>query len=163
MKILLSTLFLLTFIHAKGISLLLPHQYDTVMHFLMQQLKTATTKVTLITPYIQSTSLKETLTLLNSKKIHITLMTSSTEDMESRLVQYKNIDLYQIKDKNLTFTLITIDDQFTCKLSMPLDEAVMKSDFALFECSETKYSLKSANRVIKQIQKYSVPYLKEEF
>jgi hypothetical protein len=163
MKILLSTLFLLTFIHAKGISLLLPHQYDTAMHFLKEQLKTAKDQVTLITPHLQSSSLEKILILLNSKNIHITLITSSAEHMGSSLVQYKNIDFYQIEDKKFTFTLLSIDTKITCKLSTSLDKEVMKSEFSLFECSTTKYSLKSATKVIQKIQMYASPYLKEDF
>jgi hypothetical protein len=163
MKILLSTLFLLTFIHAKGISLLLPHQYDTAMHFLKEHLKKADNQVTLISPYIQSPQLEKILVLLNAKNIPITLMTNTTDPTPSRLVQYKNINLYQIQEREVTFTLVVIDDTFTCKMSLPFDEEIMKSKLALFECSTTKYSLQHANRAIKQIERYTSTYLEEDF
>ena len=163
MKILLFTLFLLTFIHAKSISLLLPHQYDTAMHQLSSHLINAKSDVTIVTPYLQSYTIKKTLLLLLKNDIPITLITSSQNHMGTNLVQYKNVELHLLKNTKLNFSLIIIDNKFTCKLPSALDEKSMKSNLSFFECSSVKYVIKDSKKILKSIMPYAVPYLKEDF
>ena len=163
MKILLFTLLLLTFLQAKSISLLLPHQYDAVMHQLNEHLLNAETEVHIVTPYLQNFNLKKDLLSLLQNNVSITLVTSSQTHMAANLVQYKHLDFHLLKNTKLNFSLIIIDNKFTCKLSSAFDENRMKSDLSFFECSTTNYSIKDANKIFKSIISLTLPYLEKDF
>ncbi|MEA2111075.1 MAG: hypothetical protein U9P71_03395 [Campylobacterota bacterium] len=163
MKILLFTLLLLSFIQAKSISLLLPHQYDAAVHQLNSHLMHAKSHVTLLTPHLQSHALKKSLLALIKKSITVTLITTSKHHMATELVQYENIKFYLLKNRALNFSLIIIDDKFTCKLSAALDEKSMKSELSFFECSDVKYMIEDSKKILRAVTPHIEPYLKENF
>ena len=86
--------------------------------------------------------------------------------MGVELAQYSNINLYtltKLDAMTLTFSLITVDDNLTCKLSSTLEEQNMKSNLALLECNSANYAMDDAKKIIKTVMQYASPYLKEHF
>ncbi len=163
MKILLFTLFLLTFVHGKSVSLLLPQQYDTVIYELNRHLLNANIHVKILTPHFQNADIKKTVLSLLQNNIPITLVTNSQNNMGSNLVQFKNIDFHLLKNMKLTFSMFIIDDKFTCKLSSALDKESMKSNVSFFECNSANYMLEDANKIFNSVTSRAKPYLKEDF
>ncbi len=165
MKTLLSILFLSTVLHTVNISYLLPQRYDDAVHHLSKQIKEAKSSVTIISTKIDNYTLKKAILSLIKKNISIILI-SSSDDIGTELVQYSNVSLY-ILDKAdampLTFSLITIDDTITCKLSCAFDKHSIRTTLSLLECSNTKRAAKDAKKIIKTVMRYASPYLKEHF
>lgn len=166
MKTLLAILFLSTVLHTANISYILPQRYDDAVHHLSKQIKKAKSSVTIISTKIDNYTLKKAILSLIKKNISIILSSSSDDDVGTELVQYSNVSLYILDRADampLTFSLIIVDDTTTCKLSCALDEQSMRTTLSLLECSNTKYAMKDAKKIIKTAMQYASPYLKEHF
>ena len=166
MKTLLLVTLFTAVLTAKNLSYLLPHQHDSALSHLSRALQNAHSSVTIISTKIDSYELKKAFLSLLKRQIPIQIISYSHHHLGVEWVQYANVSLRLLDADRvmpLTFSLIMIDDDMTCKISTALDTTLMTSTFSLMECSHTKYAREDANNIRDMLLPYSTPYLKESF
>ncbi len=156
---------LLTFkLFAGNVSFILPHQLDNALFYLSKELNKAQSSVTIVSTKIDIYELKKVFLSLVDKKIPVRIISYSKNGSGVKWVQYTNVSLFIVDTSRmipLSFSLISIDNSLTCKLSTTLETSAMRNLFSLLECSHTKYAHRNGQKIITTLLRYASPYLEE--
>ncbi|MEA1919934.1 MAG: hypothetical protein U9N52_08855 [Campylobacterota bacterium] len=144
---------------------LLPDDSDNAIHYLMQKFSHAKKSILIITHEFDHYRLKKALIKTAKRGLDITLI-SAKGTLQKQLALYKNINVRDltainspVREGEISFTIIIIDDRLTCKLSTSLKTKHIKHDIGLFTCKDDKNYVQSIRSKLSPLLLRSTPYL----
>ncbi len=144
LRSIIATTLLFTALRAEPVHYLIPDQASDALYAFKQLIRSAQEDIVIITPRLESRQLRRSLEKSAAANVSITLLTSYDISKDAAyLAQFKNIAVKQISglrhgaDRGeLRLTLLLVDTNRYCSLSMPLVETEMSRDIALAVCAE---------------------------
>lgn len=150
--------FVLLFAQEK--SFLLPDQQNLFVHFLAQELKTASHSIVVITPRLNHADLKKALLHGARKGSAVTLIVQDLKGDPLSLVQYERINLLFYNARKLEGSTLIIDERLACTLPLAIEQERFSNHAALVRCSDEHDTIISLHSALQPLIKRSTPYLK---
>ncbi len=141
-------------------SFLLPDQQNLFVHFLAQELKSASHRIVVLTPRFNHADLKKALLHGARKGSAVTLIVQDLKGDPLSLVQYERIDLLFYNARKLEGSTVIIDEHLACTLPLAIEQERFSNHASLVRCSDEHDAIISLHSALQPLIKRSIPYLK---
>lgn len=152
-------LFIISTVNADISPFLLPDEKSLFNHHLQSHLKKANKEIVILTPSMNFPSLRSTVIGTLSHGVHLTLIVREPLGDPLYFTSYGGVDLYTYRPRNLSDTLILIDNTYVCHLSGPLSEKHLSDDTSSVWCSDESSHLLRTKKHLDTVLHRSRGYL----
>ncbi|MDP2077642.1 MAG: hypothetical protein Q8N01_10340 [Sulfuricurvum sp.] len=156
---LIALLFTITIANANIFPFLLPDEGSRFNHYLQKHLKNSQKEIIILTPSLNYPSLSKSILRSISHGIHLNLIVSKPSGDALRFIAYEGVTLYSYTPRDLTDTLILIDNSLVCHLSGSLNEKSLSENVSSVWCSDESLLVLAAQKQITTLLKRSKSYL----
>ncbi|MDP1785334.1 MAG: hypothetical protein Q8K81_07925 [Sulfuricurvum sp.] len=156
---LIALLFIISTADADIFPFLLPDEKSQFNYHLQSHLKKANKEIVILTSSMNFPSLRKTLTGTLSHGVHLTLIVREPLGDPLYFTAYRGVDLYTYRPRNLSDTLILIDNIYVCHLSGPLNEKHLSDDTSSVWCSDEASHLLRTKKHLDTLLQRSRGYL----
>jgi hypothetical protein len=156
---LITLIFTITIANANIFPFLLPDEGSNFNHTLQAFIKNATKEIIIVTPSMNYPSIQKSIIHTLSNGTHLTIIASKSVSDPLRLIAYQGVTYYPYTPRNITDTLILIDNTQVCHLPGSLDEKNLQNAVSHVWCSDDSSLILSTRKQITLMIQRSKPYL----
>ena len=146
---------------------LLPDNTADALYGLKKAIGSAEKNITLITPDLQSPTIKKALVNVLEHNVFVTIITQKGEPGDAvSLVQFRQMEVMGVQGLHsdyesgrLMLSLLIIDNRQTCISTIAFNERMMKHHIGIIECTDDPKRLKSYQNYATTLKERADPYL----